>query len=279
MMLPIDIYQVSYIIRRASEAVIKPYFRKLSTCDICQKSDDVGDIVTIADEKAEQVLVQGLAPLIPNAGFLGEEMFADDPSIANGFMEKQWVWVIDPIDGSRNYAEGSVVFSVVVALLNYGRPVGGWIYDVMNDRMAITVKDKGVTLDNIPLAPFNVDIPAEEMHGYARANYFPTKIHPIIHNNFKKFHSISKHCCASHDYLGLLCGKGDFSLYAMLKPWDHVAGCLMVEELGGKARRLQGFKPYKADCFLEPEARGLLISTTPNNWQTAHDTLFKDVIF
>src|SRR5690349_21342761 len=111
-MLP-DIDRVSAIIREVAEAEILPRFRRLQQSDIREKGP--GDLVTVADEVAERRLTERLRDLVPNSLVLGEEAVAADQRVLGRIFEEDPVWIIDPVDGTSNFASGKPAFGVIVA--------------------------------------------------------------------------------------------------------------------------------------------------------------------
>lgn len=266
------------IIKGAGESVIRPYFRSLEKGDIRKKEG--GEVVTIADEKTEQYLIQHLIKEYPETTFVGEETMAKNPSISSRINTDEWVWIIDPIDGTINFATGKPLFCIILSLIHYGETVAAWMFDVMNDRMFASWKGQGVTVNgknvqSIASSPGSKEL--SDMVGYTRPQFFPRRYRDTMKENISCFKDITSHRCASHDYIGMIDGKADFSLYNKMKPWDHLAGSLMIEELGGKVARVQGEQPYRADSFLDPDARGLLIASSPDLWDTVYNTIFKNL--
>src|SRR6218665_3060907 len=124
--------QVSALMLGVSVSVVMPRFRGLAAQDIAEKSP--GEIVTSVDLEAERRLTDGLAALCPSARIVGEEAVAQDPGLLDRVGEGL-VWLIDPLDGTGNYAAGRTPFGMMIALVEDGVPQAGWIYDPVNGRM------------------------------------------------------------------------------------------------------------------------------------------------
>src|ERR1044071_2082707 len=128
-MLP-DADRVGRIIAEIAETEVMPYFERLGHGDITEKRP--GDVVTIADVAAEAKLSPALAELLPGSLVVGEEAVAGDPRVLEALAGKAPVWLVDPIDGTANFAEGIPRFAVMVALVHRGTTVMGWIHDPVN---------------------------------------------------------------------------------------------------------------------------------------------------
>ena len=110
----IDLDRLAAIVAETAASDIMPHFRQLAARDIRDKAP--GDLVTIADEAAETTLTRRLADLLPGSLVVGEEATAADPSILNRLSTDEPVWIIDPVDGTTNFAAGLPIFAVIVGL-------------------------------------------------------------------------------------------------------------------------------------------------------------------
>ncbi|MEO1219996.1 MAG: inositol monophosphatase family protein, partial [Pseudomonadota bacterium] len=105
------------VLREAAKACVIPRFRALDPSDICEKSP--GDLVTTADREAEAMIAARLSALLPSARIVGEEACEGGPDLFTGLSQGE-VWIIDPIDGTGNYAAGRAPFAMMAALLREG---------------------------------------------------------------------------------------------------------------------------------------------------------------
>ena len=110
---------VERLIQSVSETTILPRYKSLAKEEIKTKSGP-GDLVTIADEEAEQKLAAGLVALLPDSMVIGEEAAATDPAVLDLLTRPGAVWIIDPIDGTSNFVAGRDAFGVIVALVEDG---------------------------------------------------------------------------------------------------------------------------------------------------------------
>ena len=129
-----DLHQVAEIIKTISEQEVLPRFQNLSVSDVGTK-DSPEDYVTTADTQTEKRLTAELTALLPEAKIVGEEAAFKDPAVLECLKEDAPVWVIDPIDGTMNFAYGRSEIGVVVALVYKGETVAGWLYNPVYRRM------------------------------------------------------------------------------------------------------------------------------------------------
>lgn len=224
---------VSELIREVSDRVVVPRFGALGRGDVEHKSP--GDVVTIADREAEAELTRALMLDDPGALVVGEEAAFDDPALVAGLADAEHAWVIDPVDGTRNFAHGSPHFGVMIAELRRGTTVRSWIWQPINRVLYVAERGGGVTRNGVPLAPFTSD----DEPPYTVAVYAASK--QVPHGRLSWRHTLGS--CAI-DYPRLLAGTVDALGYRSIHPWDHLPGALMVTELGGFAGR--DAAPYAA---------------------------------
>ncbi len=120
-------------VREAARAAILPRFRALDPSEISTKSGPA-DLVTLADTEAEALIQARVAAGWPEATVIGEESVAADRALRAVMGTADPCVVVDPVDGTWNFAKGLAVFGVLVAVLRAGKPVWGLLYDpVMDD--------------------------------------------------------------------------------------------------------------------------------------------------
>ena len=108
--------EILALMRDVAERIIMPRHQALKATEIIEKADD--DLVTIADREAELALAEGLAKLVPEAAIVGEEAVHADPSVMDRLSGA--CWIIDPIDGTSNFASGKGHFGIMIALAEGG---------------------------------------------------------------------------------------------------------------------------------------------------------------
>ncbi len=245
------------LLQRTAKQIILPRYQSLRAEDIQEKSP--GDLVTIADKESEAMLSEGLAKLIPEAAIIGEEACAADPTLL-GTLGQQLAWIIDPIDGTHNFAHGQPPFAIMVGLVDGGQAQAGWIYDPLTQRLCSAELGKGAFINDdrihargsgaaLPVVGISVHFmdAAQREDCLARAN--------------GKLTLADIPRCAGEQYPRIALGGNDIALFERTLPWDHVPGALFLEEAGGKVARLDD-TPYR---FWD-QAKGLLGAGSPEMW-------------
>lgn len=245
-----DVEQVIAIIRETAQAEILPRFRRLQPHEIREKGPN--NLVTEADVAAERVLTRRLSGLLPGSLVVGEEAVAENPAVLDVLAGDDPVWIIDPVDGTNNFARHHPVFGVIVALVRQGRTVAGWIHHPLDDRTITAETGQGAWMNGARLhtAPA---APLEEMAG------------SVGHHNPRlrsRVRSLTRAGCVAHDYTELACGRLHFAHYNRLAPWDHAAGVLLVQEAGGHVALMDG-QPYRP----LPRGAGVLLAPDASSWQ------------
>jgi fructose-1,6-bisphosphatase/inositol monophosphatase family enzyme len=235
-----DAQRVAELMRETAAAELLPRFRNLAEGEVREKRP--GDVVTVADVASEQRLAVGLARILPGVPVVGEEAVEKDAGLVDLIGRPgERCWVVDPLDGTANFAAGRDRFAMIICLIDDRETVGGWILDVPNDRMAVALKGQGVALDGRPTVG---EPPRRPLQGL---------LAPRVHREFdrqlaptqrQRLGALSTLRCAGREYIEMLSGTYDFNLYRRTKPWDHAAGALMMSEAGGQAIRLKG-TPYR----------------------------------
>ncbi len=262
----IDPDKVTELLREAAEQIVLPRFDALAHHEITEKAP--GDLVTVADIEAEHFLTRQLAELLPGSVVVGEEAHAATPEILHRFEDSDPVWVIDPVDGTKNFTKASKTFCMMVALVQGNRPVMGWIHDPIPNRTAIAVLGEGAWLDGVRLI---VPAPPEDRVkiGLLNTMYFEDphrgQVRSAAKSRFGRINSLS---CAGHDLLAQALGERHFSFYRRLWPWDHAPGTLLLREAGGKVERIDG-TPYRAG----DRVHGLLTAPDAATWQELRNFL------
>lgn len=264
---------VADILREQSAIYIMPRFRQLLSHEIMSKTGPT-DLVTVADQEMERALIDILPKILPGSIVLGEEgISSGDIRIEELEDVSRPVWVTDPVDGTYNFAHGTNDFCTMLALVVDGQTVQSWIYDPVTGRMMIASRGEGAFLDQRKLSVKPSRKAAHDMTGFMGIRYFPTSMRPYIEGKSHHLKSITTLGCAGHEYLRLAQDMVDFSIYTRIKPWDHLAGQLMVEEAGGYLTKWDG-TPYTP----QTKTGGIVAVTEKDNWQPLHDLLLRDLI-
>jgi fructose-1,6-bisphosphatase/inositol monophosphatase family enzyme len=230
----VSITAVADIMREVATAEVLPRFRNLSDADIRAKTSSQ-DLVTLADLEAERALGRRLSDLLPGSVMVGEEGVFADPGILDRINGEAPVWVVDPVDGTGNFARGDATFALIVALVHRGETVAGWILDPVTERLAVAERGGGAMLDAMPVRIDPAPGDLNDLHGtaYGRRGR-------ALKGRVRRLHFLGS---AAHGYLRLLDGRFHFAAYSRLMPWDHAAGVLMCSEAGAISRLIDG-TPY-----------------------------------
>jgi len=256
--------QIINMVRRAARAEIMPRFRRLSDSDIRTKSR-ADDLVTDADTKAEAMIARALQIAFPSALVIGEEAVAAKPDLLDGIAQAQLAFHIDPVDGTWNFAHGLPVFGVIIAATRYGKPVFGLIYDPVGDDWIIADEEMTPQLQR----PFGAahelkaatSKPLGEMSGIIPLHLFETDRKAQLAATFPDFARVNTLRCSAHEYRMLAQGYMDFSLTAVLHPWDHAAGALIAARAGAHVKMLDG-----GDYSAARQTGHLLIAPDKPTW-------------
>ena len=247
---------VGQALRMAAETVVMPRFAALAPADIAMKS--AGEPVTIADREAEAVIGRALLALVPEARVIGEEACAADPALIDQLGEGT-VWIIDPIDGTANFAAGRPPFAMMVALLRHGETIGAWILDPLSKRLAVAELGGGAWIDGRRLRASEAPIALDGLSGIVSEAFVPSSQRGLVdrlRGAVGAAHPTAR--CAGHEYPLVASGARHFALYWRTLAWDHAPGALLLTEAGGAATHLDG-APYRP---VRPRS-GLLLAHNP----------------
>lgn len=243
-------------VRRVAAQEITPRFRALSTDQIDTKSG-ADDLVTVADKAAEAALAVEVAKILPNARVIGEEAVAADQSILDAVAAPGVSVIVDPIDGTWNYANGVATYGVIMAVIENGKTVMGLLYDPTCDDWIVSRKGEGAWFKGGDTAPVRLRASSntgrlEDRFGFVGMYLFDKPGQTHIAHTLPRFRRTQTLRCSCHEYRMMAQGRADFVLNGMLNVWDHAAGVLTLQEAGGVARLLDGrdYDPAMRDGVL-----------------------------
>jgi fructose-1,6-bisphosphatase/inositol monophosphatase family enzyme len=237
------------LVRRAARAEIMPRFRNLAQGDISTKSGPQ-DLVTEADHQAEAMIARGLQRMFPHALVIGEEAVAAKPSLREDVSAAELAIIIDPVDGTWNFAHGVPLFGVIIAVTRFGRPVLGLLYDPVADDWIIADEATPTRLG----AALGTDRPAKvssggelsDLQGYMHFSLMTQDQQELMAPLLPGLARVTSLRCSCHEYRLLAQGSVDFIISGMLNPWDHAAGVITCQKAGGIAMMLDG-RAYNAE--------------------------------
>ena len=253
------------IVRQAARVHILPRFRSLAAHEISTKSGP-GDLVTLADTEAEAAMTAAITALMPDALVVGEEAIASVPALRDRIGAAPLCVILDPVDGTWNFAKGLALFGVILAVTAHGRPVYGLLYDPLLDDWVEAASDLPTRMVS-PASTRNLATSDEgriaRLVGYVPVGLFPRDLRGQVLATFPPFSRVTSLRCACHEYRLLAQGHVEFALSGPThNAWDHAAGVLAVQAAGGTARFLDG-AAYDAG-----RARGVLLATSSEAvWQ------------
>ncbi|MBQ1026969.1 inositol monophosphatase family protein [Micromonospora sp. C95] len=258
---------VAGLLRETADRVVLPLFRHLDVADVSEKAP--GELVTVADRRAEEMISAGLLRLRPGSVVVGEEAVADDPDLLRHLRASGDVWLVDPVDGTANFAAGRRPFALMVSLLTDGQQVAAWVFDPLADALATARTGEGTYLDGQPLQLPDGAPPMGELRGTAMTKFLPGPSRRTVEAGSARLGELlpGQHC-AGREYLDVLTGQQQFVLFWRTLPWDHGPGTLLVQAAGGVARRLDGTDYHPADT-----EHGLLVAVNAEVWTEVHTTL------
>ncbi|PYE85355.1 inositol monophosphatase family protein [Pseudoroseicyclus aestuarii] len=130
------------LVRETAARAIMPRFRQLAPDEIETKSGPT-DLVTVADREAEALLAEGARRILPGCAVVGEEASAADPGLLSGIETSETCVILDPVDGTANFARGLAVFGVILAVTRRGETVFGLLYDPVCDDLVLAHRGGG----------------------------------------------------------------------------------------------------------------------------------------
>lgn len=258
----------------AAIAEIMPRFRRLDEGEVRQKTS-AADLVTEADVNAERLITVRLRERYPQAMIVGEEACSDDTALLQGLGEADLAFVIDPVDGTFNFASGVPLFGVMLGVVVKGETVAGIIHDPVGKDWLIGAKGAGShirhahgTLGKVHVAE---PAPISQMTGAVSWQYMPEPERSRLARNQTKSLSQFGYRCAAHEYRLLASGHAHFVVYYKLMPWDHLAGVLIHAEAGGYAARFDG------SAYLPSHVGGgLLVAPDEESWRELRRELWAE---
>ena len=256
-------------------AEIMPRFRNMEDDAVHQKTS-AADLVTEADVAAERVITEALTKRFPGALVIGEEAVSDNPALLSGWSSSdRLAFVVDPIDGTFNFASGVASFGVMLGVVEAGETIAGLIHDPVGQDWIMAQKGAGAILRRLDgrESALRVAEPAGSvghMIGSASWQYMPEPERSIVARNQAQCLGSVAYRCAAQEYRLLAGGHIHFALYNKLMPWDHLAGTLITQEAGGYARRFDGsvYRPEHLDG-------GLLATTDLDSWNLLREALWR----
>ena len=229
------------IAREAGKLLVQ----RLGVAKVTTKGDI--NLVTEADIAAENLIIERIRSYYPQHGILAEE---SGEAVLVGGKRSEWKWIIDPLDGTTNYAHGYPCFAVSIGLEHAGELVIGVVYDPMRDEMFAAERGQGATLNDRRIRVSSV----EELNAAMVCTGFPYNVRerPDFAREFVKFtmeaQAVRRDGSAALDLAYVACGRFDGFWEDGLSPWDIAAGAVLIQEARGK---ITNFNDQPVDIYNE----------------------------
>lgn len=198
------------------------------------------DFVSYVDQESEKKIVSVLRQILPEAGFLTEEGTA----VANN---EDYIWVIDPLDGTTNFIHQSTPYAISIGLMHKNKPVVGVIYEITHDETFYAWENSPAYLDGKVIHVSNAQKLSESLIATGRPHHYMQRFDKLMHSFeyfLKETHGIRTSGSAASDLAYLACGRYDGRYEFNLKPWDIAAGVIIVQQAGGHVCDFKGGDNY-----------------------------------
>jgi fructose-1,6-bisphosphatase/inositol monophosphatase family enzyme len=269
-----DLMVLEAMLRDAARSEIMPRFRHLASDAVRAKTGPL-DLVTEADEAAERHISASLHRRFPGSVVIGEEATAANPGLLEGLIGAELAFVVDPVDGTSNFAAGLPLFAVMAAAIEHGEVVGAVIHDPVGDDSAFALAGQGAWIASPDgrRQALGVAAPAavSEMAGTITWRYMPADLKATVCHNLPRVAAAWDYRCAGHEYRLLAAGHCHFLVFHRLMPWDHAPGWLLHREAGGYAARFDG-SPYRPTAT----GGGLIAAPDEASWRALRAALLED---
>ncbi|PWC42149.1 inositol monophosphatase [Azospirillum sp. TSO22-1] len=268
-----DALRIGEILFQASRTEIMPRFGALVAGQAREKSSRF-DVVTDADEAAERAISTALETAYPGAVVVGEEATACNPTLLDAIGTADLAFVLDPLDGTKNFASGLPLFGAMVAATVRGEVVLAAIHDPVCGNTAFALRGEGawIQAEGDARADLSVAaaVPVRDMHAIIGTNFLPEPLRTTVNGNLSRLGMSAWLRCAAHEYRMAAAGHCDVLFYNKLMPWDHAAGWLLHREAGGYSAHFDG------TAYL-PSHRtgGLICAPDEASWRLVREALLE----
>ena len=216
---------------RRSGRVLKRRFGKVG-----YREKGRANLITVADLESQRAVLGAIRKAFPDDDYKAEE---DEVKLTGA----EYLWLVDPLDGTTNYAHGYPASCVSIGVLRRGRPALGGVYDPSRDELFLAEKGKGATMNGKRI---NVSTPRRVadsllITGFAydratRADFYLKRFKAFL----TRSHDVRRSGSAALDMAWIAAGRADGFWEYKLNPWDVAAGWILIEEAGGKVTDLSG---------------------------------------
>ncbi|MGH7917041.1 MAG: inositol monophosphatase family protein [Candidatus Binataceae bacterium] len=230
-----DSGDIERVALRAARAAGRIHLKRLSRVTVKRKSNSI-DLVTEADQESERAVIEVLQRAFPTHAVLAEESGANSH-------KSEHRWIIDPLDGTTNFAHGFPQFCVSIAYERRGRLQTAVIFDAFKNECFVATRGKGARLKGKPIRVSQTDALATALlaTGFPYDRRERRRFYLAFWESFMtRTHGVRRTGSAALDLAYVACGRVDGFWEFGLKPWDVAAGALLVAEAGGRVSNMDG---------------------------------------
>lgn len=221
-------------IARSAGAFIRQEAKHFSLDNVELKGKS--DLVSYVDKETERIIVKGLRQLLPEAGYITEENTV-------GQEQKEYTWIIDPLDGTTNFVHGLPTYAVSIGLMHEGAVVAGVVYEVNLDEAFYAWKDGGAYLNGRPIHVTKAKRIDDSLFATGFPYYNFEKLEEylaILNELMKSAHGLRRGGSAATDMAYVACGRYEAFFEYNLNSYDIAAGVILVQEAGGTITDFKG---------------------------------------
>ncbi|MEO1196496.1 MAG: inositol monophosphatase [Pseudomonadota bacterium] len=229
-------------VQDAARAEVLPRFRSLTAAQVETKSSPT-DLVTEADKAMEDRLRSAFETILPGVAFVGEESIAEEPGLIDALTRGEEAVILDPIDGTWNFAHGLATFGTLLAISDSQGTVFGLLYDPVVDDWVWAERGGGTHHSNGARFQTSPATSEKDLAGVIAFVAAPETDIAHVARLAPRFRAITDNRASVFDYRLMAEGLLNFSVSRGLNPWDHAAGALALTEAGGTAHLTDGV-PY-----------------------------------
>lgn len=249
---------------------ILPRFRNPGT--VVRSKTSALDLVTDADEAAEEQISRFLEAAFPGVLVIGEEACHREPLLLSQLASAALAVTVDPIDGTANFAAGLPLFGVMAAVVEHGVTTAAVILDPITRSYSAALKKHGAfehaADGSVRRLGAATAAPLRAMTGMVSWRFMPQAQRDHVLANLTCVAQTWDHRSAAHEYRALIAGHSHFLVFNRLMPWDHLPGVLLQQEAGGFAAKFDG-SPYVPG----ETGGGLICAPSESCWQTLRTAL------
>ena len=198
------------------------------------------DFVSYVDQESERRIVKVLKEIMPEAGFVTEEGTA----VEHG---EDYLWIIDPLDGTTNFIHASTPYAISIALTYKQEPVVGVIYEITRNEIFYAWKGSKAYLNGTEINVSGTDKLSEALIVCGRPHHYMERYPELLSSVdyfLKNTHGLRLSGSAASDLAYVACGRYDGRFEFNLKPWDIAAGVLIIQQAGGFISDFKGGNNY-----------------------------------